>query len=132
MQEPPLAVGIAVNLLVPLMGVMVYLLLCRKMLRSGIEMPPIFSYFVLFAIYGAWLVVILTGLFWRWSGMASLGVAFLLLLAPFSTLALALMLRKRRNLSAYHQAAFGLGALYTAAIPVLIVAWIIVTVFFHT
>jgi hypothetical protein len=118
--------------LVPLMGIVAYLLLCRKMLRSGIEMPPIFSYFVLFAIYGAWLVVILTGLFWMWSGMASLGFAFLFLCAPFPTLALALFLRKRRNLSAYHQAAFGLSTLYTVAIPFLIVVWIIVAVFFHS
>ena len=127
-----MVLGLAVNILVPLMGVSAYLLLCRKMLRSGIEMPPIFSYFILFAIYGAWLVLVLTGLFWIWSGMASLGIFALFLCAPFATVVLTLFLRKRRTLSAYHRVGFSLSLFYTVVIPVLIVAWILTSVFMHS
>ena len=131
MPSPPFITGLAVNILAPLLGVIAYLLLCRKMLRSGVPMPPIFSYLILFAIYGSWLIVILTALFWLWSGMASLGLLSLCLFAPFPTLMLALILRKRRNVSAYHRVAFGLSTFYTIVMPVLIVAWIIIAVFFH-
>ena len=131
MHQPPLAAGLAVTFLTPMLGVVAYLFLCHRMLRSRIEMPPLFSYFILFAIYGAWLVVVLTALFWVWSGMASLGLVSLLLFAPLVTLVLALLLRKRRHLSAYHRVACILSTLYTVAIPGLVLSWIVIAVFYR-
>jgi hypothetical protein len=132
MHEPPLIAGLAVNLLVPLLGVMAYVLLCGKMLRLGIEMPPVISWFVLFAVYGAWLIVVLTGFFWEWSGMASLGVFFLLLGAPFLTLGIALILRKRWAISIFHRTAFVMSAFYTCLMPVLLIVWIGFWLFYRT
>jgi hypothetical protein len=125
MNEPPIIAGLAVNILVPLLGIVVYVLFCRKMLSSGVEMPPVFSYFLLFAIYGAWLIVILTGFFWEWSGMASLGVFFLLLIAPFLTGGSALILRGRRRISLYHRCAFALSGFYSCVLPLAFATWIV-------
>jgi O-antigen ligase len=98
--------AIAVNLLVPLLGVIIFALLCRRMQRTHVPLPPFFSCFILFAIFGGWLMVCLTALFWKWSGMASLGVFSLILVAPFVTAGVAFSLRNRRTLSAFHRSAY--------------------------
>jgi hypothetical protein len=98
--------GIGINLLVPLLGVISLVWLCRKMRRMLVQSPPFFTYFILFLTYGGWLMVVLTGLFWRWSGMASLGTFYLLLIAPLVTAAAAFSLRNRRTLSGFHRTAF--------------------------
>jgi hypothetical protein len=98
--------GLGVNFLVPLLGLIAFLLLCRTMRRTRVPSPAFVSYFLLFAILGGWLMVFLTGLFWVWSGMASRGIAFLLVVAPFLTAGIAIGLRKRRNLSPFHRSAY--------------------------
>jgi hypothetical protein len=103
---------ILIHLVVPLAGVGLFLHLRRKMLDAGIEEPPIILLFFLFATYGGMIVALLTALFWYWSGMATLGLAYLLLAAPIVTLALAIALFRRRRLSGYHAAAFWLSAGY--------------------
>ena len=103
---------ILIHLVVPLAGVGLFLHLRRKMLDARIEEPPIILLFILFATYGGMIVAILTALFWYWSGMATLGLAYLLLAAPIVTLALAIALYRRRRLSGYHAAAFWLSAGY--------------------
>jgi hypothetical protein len=52
--------------------------------------------------YAGWTCVILTELFWYWSGMASIGVAYLMLVAPVVMLFLAFRLYKQRNQSEFH------------------------------
>jgi hypothetical protein len=96
---------LGIHVLIPLLGLTVFVLLCRKMQRT-IQSPPFVSYFILFATLGGWLMVSLTALFWRWSGMASLGVAALILVAPFVTAGAAINLRNRRTLSAFHRGAY--------------------------
>jgi hypothetical protein len=106
--------AIGVNFLVPLLGVIALALLCRRMRRAQVQSPPFFSYFILFAAFGGWLVVGLTALFWKWSGMASLGVFSLILVAPFVTAEVALSLRNRRAFSAFHQSAYVASIAYSA------------------
>ena len=48
---------------------------------NNIESPPFVPLFLLFVTYGGWLIVLLTKLFWVWSGMATLGIAYLILTA---------------------------------------------------
>ena len=111
---------IGIHVLVPLLGVTVFALLCRKMQRTHIQSPPFLSYLILFAIFGGWLMVILTALFWQWSGLASLGVAALILVAPFVTAGVAAGLRKRRSLSAFHWGAYFASIFYCClALPAL-------------
>lgn len=111
--------GIAVNFLVPLLGLMMFLWLCRRMKRKAVQSPPILAFFVLFATCGGWLIVLLTDLFWKWSGMASLGVFYLTLIAPFVTAGFALSLRKRRRLSPYHQTAY-IASISSSAVTILV------------
>jgi hypothetical protein len=114
--------GLSVNLLVPFLGVMFFLSLCRWMWRAQIQSPPFLSYFILFATYGGWLMVFLTALFWEWSGMASLGVFYLVLVAPFITLVLAWRLHRRRILSVFHRSAFAASIVYSGLILVTVLA----------
>ena len=116
--------GIGVNLLVPLLGVVAFVLLCRRMRRTHVPSPPFFSYFILFATYGGLLMVCLTSLFWRWSGLASLDMFFLVVLAPFLTTGIALGLRNRRTLSTFHRGAFIASIAYSClALPAL--GWLV-------
>jgi hypothetical protein len=98
--------AIGIHLLVPLLGVVVFALFCRWMRQTHVRSPPYLSYFILFATFGGWLMVGLTALFWKWSGMASLGVFSLVLVAPFVTAGVAFRLRNRRALSAFHRSAY--------------------------
>jgi hypothetical protein len=82
------------------------------MIEAGIPKPPIVPFFILFATYGGWLIVGLTFLLWYWSGMATLGLAYLIFIAPIVMLALAVLLYKRRNLSQFHFSAFSASAVY--------------------
>jgi len=103
---------ILIHLVVPLAGVGLFLILRRRMLDARIEEPPVVLFFILFATYGALLVLILTALFWKWSGMATLGVAYLILAAPILTLGQAVALYRRRGISSYHTAAFWMSLSY--------------------
>ena len=123
MREPPIIAGLAVNIFVPLLGIAAYLLLCRRMLRSGVELAAVLSYFILFAIYGGWLVVFLTAFFWEWSGMASLGVFFLLFFAPFISLAASIVLWRQRPSSIFHRVGFVLSAFYAGFVPLVVIGW---------
>jgi hypothetical protein len=116
--------AVGVNLVVPFLGVTAFVLLCRWMWRAQIESPPFFSFFILFATFGGWLMVLLTALFWEWSGMASLGVCFLAFVAPFVTAVLAWSLRQRRALSAFHKSAFYLSVGYSGMMFPLVLCWI--------
>src|SRR5688572_22754831 len=109
-----LATAVAIHLLVPFFGAIAFLLLCRRMFRANVPSPPYFSWFVLFGIFGGWLLVVLTALFWEWSGMASIGVFALALVAPFVTTALAWSLGPRRALSRFHRSAFAASVTYSS------------------
>jgi hypothetical protein len=119
-----LITAVAIHLLVPFVGVVAFLLLCRRMSRAHIPSPPYFSWFVLFGTFGGWLLVVLTALFWEWSGMASIGVLGLALVAPFVTAALALSLRTRRALSQFHQGAFAASVGYSCLMLVTVLSWL--------
>ena len=121
--------AVAIHLLVPLLGVVAFLLLCRQMSRAQIPSPPYFSCFVLFGTFGGWLLVLLTALFWEWSGIASIGVFGLVLVAPFVTAALALSLRTRRALSRFHRSAFAASVGYSGLMFVAVLGWLGVWIF---
>ena len=125
MRANELITGIGIHLVVPLLGVIVFLVLCRRMQHTQIPSPPFLSYFILFATFGSWLMVCLTALFWTWSGMASLAVFGLMLVAPFVTagIALYLYLWDRHNLSAYHRGAYLASIAYSCLVVLGWLAW---------
>ncbi|MCE7040782.1 hypothetical protein [Dyadobacter sp. CY312] len=78
-----------------------------------------------FANYGGLLLLSLTSLFGEWSGMASLGTFYLVLVAPIGMGFIAFQNRKTRNDSKYQKAAFWASALYFAAAPAVIISLIL-------
>ena len=116
--------AIGVNFLVPLLGVIIFALLCRRMRRSHVQSPPFFSYFILFVTFGGWLIVCLTALFWKWSGMASLGVFSLVFVAPFVTAGVAFGLRTRRAVSGFHRNAYIASVAYSALTLTTLGGWL--------
>ena len=115
--------GIGVNILVPLLGVIVFVLLCRRMRQTNVQSPPFFYYFILFATHGGWLIVLLTALFWEWSGMASLGVFYLVLVAPFVTAGIAFSLRGCYALSVFLRAVFIASMVYSGLMVMTLGVW---------
>jgi len=100
------AAATLIHFAIPALGLRLYLRLRNRMLTAGIPDPPIIPFFILFATYGGWLLVVLTLLFWYWSGAATLGLAYLMFIAPVVMLALTVQLYKQRNLSSFHFGAF--------------------------
>jgi len=116
--------AVGVNFLAPLLGVIVFVLLCRRMRRAQIQPPLDAQYFLLLVTYGGWLMVLLTDLFWEWSGMASLGVFYLVLIAPFVTAGVAFNLRSRRSLSIFHRVAYTASIVYSGLMVVALAVWL--------
>lgn len=116
--------AISVNFLVPLLGVIVFALLCRKMSRMDLQSPPFFSYFILFATIGGWLVVFLTAFFWEWSGMASLGFVYLVFVAPLLTAGAAFSLRHCVALSVFHRVAYIASIVYSGLMLITLGIWL--------
>jgi hypothetical protein len=108
--------AIVVNFVVPLVGLGLFLRLRERMHDQQIERPPVVPLFIIFATYGGLLMVVLTVLFWRWSGMASLGVFYLVLIAPIAMTVLAVILYRKRRLSPYHFGSFIASGVYPCVI----------------
>jgi heme O synthase-like polyprenyltransferase len=79
----------------------------------------------LFATFGGWLVLLLTALFWEWSGMASLGFLYLVLVAPVGTAALAWSLYRRRAMSGFHRSAFVASISYSGLVLATLLGWLV-------
>jgi hypothetical protein len=116
--------GLALNFLPPLAGVAVYLWLCTRMTWAGVRSPPYLPLFILFFNYGGLMMVLLTVLFWEWSGMASIGFFYLVLVAPITMLGVAIAVYYRRSLSWYHRVAFVLSIIYCCLTALLMAFWI--------
>jgi len=116
---------IGVNLLAPALGVIVFVLLCRRMQRMNIQSSPDVQCAFLFLTYGGWLMVLLTGLFWEWSGIASLGAFYLILVAPFVMAGVALSLRRSYGLSVFHRVAFIASIVYSGLAVGALRVWLV-------
>ena len=117
--------ALLIHLVVPAVGLQWFLWLRDDMRAEQVENPPIIPFFIIFATYGGLLLVILTTLFWYWSGMASLGLAYLLFLAPVVMLILAWRLYPQRKLSRFHKAAFVASICYVGVAACFIVGIIV-------
>jgi hypothetical protein len=104
--------AIGVDVVVPLVGIKIFLSVRERMLDEQIERPPVIPLLIVFATYGTLLILILTVLLWRWSGLASLGFFYVVLLAPVAMAVLAVILYRQRRLSRYHFGSFVASAVY--------------------
>ena len=64
------------------------------------------------------LLIVLTPLIWKWSGMASLGAFYLIFVAPIAMGVISYRHRKTKLNSQYHKWTFLSGILYFAIAPV--------------
>lgn len=98
--------AVIIHVVVPISGGWLFRLLKTQMqLRQQLVLSNIELVLVLIS-YGGWVMVILTGYFWYWSGLATLGLAYLLFIAPFVMLYLAWRLFHQRTQSRLHTGYF--------------------------
>lgn len=114
--------AVLINLFVPALGFWFYWKLSRRMSH-----PLSLPLFLIFVSYGGWLMVVLTGLFGFMSGMATLGVAYLMFIAPIVMVVLAYRLWAHRNLSKLHFRLFWASAAYITFPLSLFLFWVIMS-----
>jgi len=112
--------AILVNLVVPVVGLQIFVTLKGNMRAAQIERPPVIPLFINFVTYGGWVMVALTLLIWHWSGMALIGLLYLVFIGPFLMSGLAVMMYRQRRFSRYHFGLFVSSAIYPCIIGLLI------------
>lgn len=108
-----------IYIVVLIVGVVFYLMLRKRIISKGVVNPPIGEMFIIFFTYGGLLTLILTVFFGEWSGLASLGAFYLIILAPIVMLIVAYRQYKKRKTSIYHQWMFYLGLFYFIISPLI-------------
>ncbi|WP_339919210.1 hypothetical protein [uncultured Flavobacterium sp.] len=109
--------AIVIHVIVPLIGLLFFLFLRKKIKEERVADPPIAEFFILFATYGGLLIVAITTLFWQWSGLASLGSLYLVLIAPFIMIFLAYRMKNNKIISIYHELIYYLSTSYFIIAP---------------
>jgi hypothetical protein len=127
MKENEIIAAILIHLLVPVAGLAWFLKLKNDMGNEKIENAPIMDLFIIFGTYGGLLIVALTTIFWEWSGMASLGAFYLILIAPVVMGLIAYNNNQRKKISKYHSWTYLSSLLYFAIAPITFVLLALVT-----
>jgi len=91
-------VFIFIHVVVPIMGIALFFKTLNKYKPSEMAELYAIKLFFTFGCLGVQLILLLTSLFWNWSGMASLGTAVLIFVAPFIMGAFAYHSYKRREI----------------------------------
>jgi len=108
---------IIIHLLIPILGLLTYILLIRKIKKEKISNTPNIDLFLIFATYGGLLLVMLTAIFWEWSGMASLGTFYLIIGGPIVMGTIAYRNFKNKGISKYHMLTYRAGISYFLITP---------------
>jgi len=104
-------IPIFIYFVIPIIGLIFYIKLCIEM-HKEIKLPPYIGLFLIFLIYGDMLQIIFTALFWKWSGLASIGTLFLILIAPILLPCTGLLYQKQKDSSIYHKCVYILSVNY--------------------
>lgn len=110
-------IAFVIHLIVPLIGLICFLRLIKRIKDENTINAPTTELFFVFSTYGGLLLVALTTLFWQWSGMASLGTFYLILGAPFVMGFIAYRHRQTKFISKYHNWTYLSGLLYFVIAP---------------
>ena len=113
-------IALTIHLIVPLIGIYYFIQIIKRMKIEQLKNPPFKELFLIFATYGGLLLVALTTLFWKWSGMASLGIIYLILLAPIIMGIIAFQNSKKQENSIYHKWVYKSSLLYFLIAPIII------------
>ena len=113
-------IAVTIHFITPLIGLIIFILITKKMKSGKVIDPPTTELFIIFSTYGILIISILTTFFWKWSGMASLGAFYLILIAPFIMGIIAYRNYKRKELSIYHLRIYKAGLFYFIIFPLTI------------
>ena len=120
-------IALIIHLIIPLAGLLYFRQLKSRMENENIKDAPTAELFIIFATYGGMLLVALTTLFWKWSGLASLGTFYLIIVAPIVMGFIAFRNRKIKEMSKYHNWTYKSGLLYFAIAPITFVFLLLVS-----
>ena len=118
MSPKEIIIALTIHLILPLTGLLYFLRLKKQLKKENIPNAPTTELFIIFSTYGGLLIVVLTTLFWQWSGMASLGFFYLILGAPIVMGLIAYRHKQTKTISKYHYWTYLSGLLYFAIAPV--------------
>ena len=110
-------IALIIHLIIPLTGLLFFLRIKRQMKIENIINAPTHELFIIFSTYGGLVLVLLTTLFWKWSGMASIGTFYLSIIAPILMILVCYRQFKFKNKSYYNLIAFWAGLLYFLIAP---------------
>jgi len=117
MTKVDIVIAFVIHILIPAIGTYFFLRLRKKMIKENLSNPPIIDLFLIFITYGGLLLVLLTALFWKWSGMASLGIFYLILFAPVVMAYIVERQRRHKTRSKFSKLTYNLAHLYFAIAP---------------
>jgi len=120
MTSKEIIIALTIHLVIPLIGLIYFIRMAIQIQKRGITNPPTAELFIIFSTYGGLLLVMLTSLFWKWSGMASIGTFYLIICAPIVMGIIAFRHRKTKTISTYHYGAYLYGLLYFVVAPLAI------------
>jgi len=106
------SIGMFIYFIVPLIGLAMYIKVALKM-KDDMDDPPYFSLFFLSYIYGGILILILTSLFWKVSGLIVVLTFFLILGGPIITSIIAIINYPLKEDSKYHKIIFYSSGFYS-------------------
>ena len=112
MNSQDYATPFSIYFIIPIIGIGLYFILSKTLLDRGATTAFLAEILFLFICYGGWLLVILTGVFWEWSGLASAGTLFLIFISPLAMLGCAIHLFITRKSSRAHLLAFFAASFY--------------------
>lgn len=110
-----------IHSLIPAIGLVVFLFLAKRMTQADLPGGLVLELFLLFATYGGLLLVVLTSLFWQWSGMPLLGVLYLVFVAPLIMAYIIYREYRNRTASTYHKWIALSSGIYLIIMPALLI-----------
>jgi hypothetical protein len=119
--EYQIYVPVGIYLLVPALGVAFYIYLRQYVISEVTDRVTLLKLKILFMTYGGLLLLVLTTLFWQWSGMASLGTAYLVLGAPVLMSYFALSMSRKPQLSRCERWIFNASLSYLAVMLITVI-----------
>lgn len=118
-----------IHVAIPAIGIGAYAMLTRKIKQEQTPKPPIMQLFWLFGLYGVVIILILTSLIGKWSGMASLGGFASVSVGPIIAGIIAFKVFENRSLTKYHKLTFWLSIGYLGLVFLVISASVIYNAF---
>ena len=102
MSTKEILTAIVIHLLVPLIGILLFVKIRSNMYKKAVRDAPLMELLILFISYGGLLLLSLTSMYWKWSGMASLGTIYLIIVSPIAMAFVFYRQYKLRKISIYH------------------------------